>query len=90
MAGKHRSVRRWRRATSTEPPERLYAIEMVDARTGAAHLVTDQAVTAGRRSGGRYAAVCGQQVLGASLTEPPRGTCHSCISIPTQRSRTSR
>lgn len=87
MAGKHRLSRR---ATSPEPPVRLFTIDMVDARTGAAHWVTDDAVAAGRRRGGRYSAVCGQLVLGASLTAAPRGTCDSCASIPAQRSRTSR
>lgn len=78
---KHRSARG--RATATAPP-RLYAIEMVDARTGAAHLVTDEAVAEGRRHGGLYAAVCGRQVLGASLTDPGTGRCRSCHPIPSR------
>ncbi len=40
---------------------------------GVAHLVTDEAMAAGR-----YATVCGSQVLAASLTTPERGYCRSC------------
>ncbi|MGH3889226.1 MAG: hypothetical protein ACRDSZ_22155 [Pseudonocardiaceae bacterium] len=87
MAGKHSSARRWWwRATSTEAPAPPPAIEMVDARSLAAHRVTDVAFAAGKRRGGRYVANCGQEVLPASLIEPPRGQCPSCISIPSQRS----
>ncbi|MGH3801988.1 MAG: hypothetical protein ACRDTD_18005, partial [Pseudonocardiaceae bacterium] len=61
MAGKHSSIgalRSWlvtdrqaRQATTARPA----AIEMVDARTLAAHLVTGEAVAAGRQRGqGRY------------------------------------
>jgi len=42
-----------------------------------AHLVTDDASTAGRRSG-RYKALCGAVVLAASLTTPDRGRCAVC------------
>ncbi len=44
---------------------------------GVAHLVTDAAMATGRPTG-RYAAVCGGQVLAASLTAPERGYCRSC------------
>jgi len=91
MPGKHRRACRWRwRATSTQPPAAPAAIEMVDARSLAAHRVTDSALAAGKRGGGHYVATCGQEVLPASLTEPPRGTCRSCTPIPSQRSRMSR
>ncbi|MGH3888954.1 MAG: hypothetical protein ACRDSZ_20760 [Pseudonocardiaceae bacterium] len=87
MAGKHRSIgalRSWlladrqaQQATTARPA----AIEMVDARTLATHLVTDEAVAAGRRGKGRYFALRGVEVLAASLTEPGRGRCPSCRSI---------
>ena len=44
---------------------------------GTAHLVAEEAMAAGRR-GGRYLAVCGTQVLAASLTTPEHGSCRSC------------
>lgn len=40
---------------------------------GVVHLVTDDAMAAGR-----YLAVCGNPVLAASLTTPERGSCRSC------------
>ncbi|MGH3886111.1 MAG: hypothetical protein ACRDSZ_05975 [Pseudonocardiaceae bacterium] len=97
MAGKHRSIgalRSWlfagrpaQQATTVWPA----AIEMVDAGTLAAHLVTGEAVAVGRRAKtGRYRALCGVEVLCASLTEPGRGRCPSCRSLPTQRSRGAR
>lgn len=52
-------------------------LPMTDARTGEAHLVTEDAVIAARRAGG-YPAVCGVEVLAASLTTPERGYCPSC------------
>jgi hypothetical protein len=58
----------------------LRPIAMTDATTGTAHLVTDESVAAGRRADGRYVAVCGAQVLAASLTMPERGQCQSCQS----------
>ena len=50
---------------------------MTDACTATAHLVTDAAAVAGRRSG-RYRAVCGELVLAASLTMPEHGHCRAC------------
>lgn len=63
-------------------------IEVVDADTGEAHLVTDDAVDAGRD--GIYIAACGRVVASASLTVGPRRACRSCAWMPSQRSRTSR
>ena len=67
MAGRRRSVttRSARTPAITAP---LGPLAMTDATTGTAHLVTDESVAAGRRAGGRYVAVCGAQVLAASLT----------------------
>ncbi|MGH3886372.1 MAG: hypothetical protein ACRDSZ_07350 [Pseudonocardiaceae bacterium] len=39
---------------------------------------------------GRYVALCGVEVLAASLTEAPRGHCRSCAPVPGQRSRSNR
>ncbi|MGH4016606.1 MAG: hypothetical protein ACRDSL_22275 [Pseudonocardiaceae bacterium] len=55
-----------------------HVVEMVDAQTGRAHLVRDDAVLAGRRAG-RYVAVCGAAVLAASLTVPTEKYCRSCL-----------
>lgn len=52
-------------------------IEVTDAHTGDAHLVTDDAVRAGRRAG-CYVAVCGDVVLAASLATPEEGYCRRC------------
>ncbi len=80
MTGKHQ-------ATAARPALRIRRtrlIEMVDARTGEAHWLTPDALDAGRRSGGRYIAVCGTDVLPHSLAAPPRGYCRAC-QVPTHR-----
>ena len=53
-------------------------MEMTDGLTGTAHRVTDHAFAMGRRAGGRYVAVCGLQILPASLTASERGHCPTC------------
>ncbi len=53
-------------------------IEMTDARTHRAHLVTDEAAAAGRADVGSYVAVCGVVVLAASLTTPGTSYCSDC------------
>lgn len=60
------------------PAETPHVIEMTDARTLRAHLVTDDAFTAGRADAGRYVAACGVVVLPASLTTPETSYCASC------------
>jgi hypothetical protein len=60
-------------------------VEMVDARTLTAHLLTDAALAAGRHGEGRYVALCGADVLPASLTAPERAYCTSCVLVPEQR-----
>ena len=77
MAGRRRSVytRSARTSVLTASPR---PIAMTDATTGTAHRVTDESVAAGRRAGGIYVAVCGAQVLAASLTMPERDQCQSC------------
>ncbi len=52
----------------------LRAVTGVD---GVAHLVTDQAMAAGR-SAGRYMAVCDTEVIAASLTTPESEYCRRC------------
>ncbi|MGH3426257.1 MAG: hypothetical protein ACRDQZ_01565 [Mycobacteriales bacterium] len=53
-------------------------IGFVDGPTGIAHCVTQDAFAAGRRTGGRYVALCGAQVLPARLTAPARYHCPAC------------
>jgi hypothetical protein len=53
------------------------SMRIVDARTSMEHLVTDEFVVAHRHAG-RYLAVCGTQVLAASLTAPQRSRCPAC------------
>ena len=74
-----RHRKRGRATTGTSlAVETPHVIPMVDARTRRAHLVTDDAVAAGRADAGRYAAVCGAVVLAASLTTPEASYCASC------------
>jgi hypothetical protein len=60
-------------APTRMPP--VFAV--TDARTGSAHLVTEDGMAAGRRAG-HYPAVCGVEVLAASLPPPESGYCPSC------------
>lgn len=50
---------------------------MTDTCTVVAHLVTDEAVAAGRHAG-RYVGVCGAVVLPGSLPEDANRYCRSC------------
>lgn len=84
MAGRH-SIKRKR----AERTARRRAAQVVDARTLRAHLLTPDALADGRHAAGRYIALCGQEILPASLAEPGNGRCPSCVSIPAQRSRSS-
>ncbi|MGH3815558.1 MAG: hypothetical protein ACRDUV_24425 [Pseudonocardiaceae bacterium] len=52
----------------------LLAVTGID---GTAHLVTDEAMAAGRAAG-RYLAVCDAVVLAASLITPESGHCRKC------------
>ncbi len=52
-------------------------LAVTDAQTSLAHLVTVQAMAAGRPHG-RYTAVCGYPVLAASLTAPESDSCRAC------------
>jgi len=53
------------------------ALLPVTDTTATTHLVTEPAMTIGRRFG-RYVACCGAEVLAASLAEPERGYCRAC------------
>jgi hypothetical protein len=83
--GRHRSVTSLRKILFTGRQGRahvaiapLLTIELVDRRTEVAHRVTDEAFATGRRDGGCYRAMCGAQVLPASLTAPARRHCPAC------------
>jgi hypothetical protein len=52
-------------------------IRIVEARTSMEHLITDESAVAHRHAG-RYLAVCGAQVLAASLAAPERRLCLMC------------
>jgi hypothetical protein len=52
-------------------------VAMTDTRTVVAHLVSDEAVAAGRRAG-RYVGVCGAVVLPGSLKEATDRYCRRC------------
>lgn len=52
-------------------------IAMIDTHTVVAHLVTDEAMAAGRRAG-RYVGVCGAVVQPGSLKEDTDRFCPSC------------
>lgn len=78
LAAEHRSARRVGRLSRDRGPARPRPIAITDARTGAAHLVTDAAAARGRLRG-RYEAICGARVLAASLTAPATaGMCRCC------------
>ena len=85
MTGKHKATAA-RLALRIRRPR---FVEMVDARTGIAHWLTSDALAAGRRSGGRYIALCGADVLPHSLTAPPLDFCRAC-SIPDQPTKCRR
>lgn len=65
-----------RQHSTPREPSRVVVV-MTDANTRDAHLITDQAFAAGRHSG-RYHAICGADVLAASLTTAERGHCEGC------------
>jgi hypothetical protein len=77
---RHRAAGRHRRGVTHRPMPSAHQhrlIRIVDARTSMEHLVTDESVVAHRHAG-RYLAVCGAQVLAASLTAPQRSWCSAC------------
>jgi hypothetical protein len=82
-AGKHRAARersRWRRSSAQAviPAQRRVGIDVVDAQTKVAHLVSPDELVAGHQRGD-YVAFCGARFLAASLVEPGRGQCMECV-----------
>ncbi len=65
------------RATTSTRTHPCPVVPITDARTGSAHLVTDEAMAAGRRAG-RYVAVCDDEALAGSLTAEADTFCLSC------------
>ena len=60
------------------PAPRSAGIAVTDGLTRVTHRVSSEAMSAGRRAGGRYQAVCGVQLWPASLTDPGRECCPVC------------
>jgi hypothetical protein len=74
MAGRHSK----RGAHARIPTQReSLSVGITDARTRIEHLMTDVSAMAHRHSG-RYLALCGAEVLAASLAERERGQCQPC------------
>lgn len=62
-------------------------MDMVDVRDLRIHFVTPDAVAQGRHAPGRYLALCGADVLPASLTEPGNKRYEPCVlaRVPSHR-----
>lgn len=75
MAGRHR-----RRAAHAQVPKQRgpRPVGVTDARTRVEHFLSRE--SAEHRHAGRFLALCGVQVLAASLTEPARGHCGPCVA----------
>jgi len=71
---------RSRRAAKAPTFSPHLSIELVDGLTRVSHRVTHEELLAGRLPGGSCTALCGVQVLAASLTEPGRSRCPECTS----------
>ena len=71
MAGKHSKQAAH---AQTIPTQRRPGIELVDAQTRITHRVASDELRAGRTAG-NYQALCGAQLLSASLTDPGRARC---------------
>jgi hypothetical protein len=76
MTGRHR-----RQAAHASIPvqRRPRPLGIIDAQTHIEHLMTDESARTHRHSG-RYPALCGVQVLAASLAAPDRGRCPRCAT----------
>jgi hypothetical protein len=79
MTGRHRL-----QAERAQIPvqRRPRPLGIIDAQTHVEHLVTDESAREHRHSG-RYLALCGVQVLAASLTATDRGRCPRCATWST-------
>jgi hypothetical protein len=76
--GKHRRVSRVAHI-AIPVPRGPRPVGIIDAKTHIEHLMTDESAVAYRHSG-RYLALCGVEVLAASLAAPDRGRCPMCTS----------
>lgn len=87
--GKH-SKQQGRRTAQRRTAQRrtIETLELVDV-TGTAHRVTVEAAADGLPRG-RYATVCGGDVLPAALVAKQARYCRLCAPVPAQRSRGSR
>jgi hypothetical protein len=74
MGGKHS---KGAAHAQTIPAQRRIGIEVVDAQTRITHRVASDELLAGRIAG-TYEALCGAQLLSASLTDPGRARCAEC------------
>jgi hypothetical protein len=74
--GKHRQQGRTSRLAVSAPAQLVTITDWM----GTAHLVTDQAMKPGDQGTGWYAAVCGVEVLAASLSAPIGRSCRGCAS----------
>jgi hypothetical protein len=79
--GKH-SKQQGRRTTQRRT---IATVELVDT-TGTAHRVTVDAAADGLPRG-RYATLCGADVVAAALVARAARFCRLCAPIPTQRTR---
>ncbi len=68
---------RLRRSPEATLAPRKVGIELVDAASKLAHLVSPDELLAGRARGD-YQGFCGARFLAASMTEPGRGRCAEC------------
>jgi hypothetical protein len=62
----------------TVPAPRFAGIAVTDGLTRVTHRVSSEAMSDGRRTGGRYRAFCGVQLWPASLIDPGQGRCPAC------------
>jgi hypothetical protein len=77
MAGRHRRQSDGAHVGIPEQRRAPRPVGITDAHTHVEHLVTDESAMAHRHSG-RYPALCGVQVVAASLTAPGREQCQCC------------
>jgi hypothetical protein len=76
MTGRHR---RQAAHASIRVQHGPHPLGIIDAQTHVEHLMADESVRAHGDSG-RYLALCGVQVLAASLATPDRGRCPMCAT----------
>jgi hypothetical protein len=84
MAGRHHRVvapsgfQRRAAPGASAPTLPPLVIEMMDSYPNVTHHVTDEAMTGGRRAGGRYRAIWGTRVFATSGTVPVWQRCPRC------------